>query len=382
VNKIIRREKYGQRGEGSLILREGCGNWLYQYFHAGKLHEESTGCAEAEFKAARRFVKDKRQKIGAHHQGLKKYLPASQQKVTVGELLDALIVDLRVRQCKSLAQIESHMKPIRERFGLMKAVDVTGRLVDSYIAQRQAAGAPNASINRGTQLLSQCYRREMKQDQPRVISMPTIKRLPEKNARQGFFEAEDFMAVVAGLPPVLQDFLQFAYLTAWRPGDLKALRWDHIEGDTIRLPDSKNGKPKSLAVVGDLVGIIRRREQARLLETKDGNVRLAEYVFHRDGHPIVDYRRAWLTACRATGFTYKRIDPRTGKAKERVSKLVYDCKRTGIRNLTRQFGDKVAMDIAGIKTRAILDRYNISSDREKRAALEAVRLPVGNFGKT
>jgi hypothetical protein len=38
--------------------------------------------------------------------------------------------------------------------------------------------------------------------------------------------------------------------------------------------------------------------------------------------------------------------------------------------------DKAAMDVAGIKTRAILDRYNISSDRDKRAALEAVRLPV------
>jgi integrase len=381
MNKIIQKEKYGQRGEGSLIRRQGCQNWLYVYFHAGKLHEESTG--EADLKRARRVVKDKREKIGASRQGLRKYLPASQQKVTVGELLDALMTDYRVRQCKSLAQIESHTKPIRERFGLMRAGDVTGRLVDTYIDSRLAAGDPNATINRGTQLLSQCYRREMKQDQPRVISMPTIRRLPEKNARQGFFEAQEFTAVVAGLPPVLQDFLQFAYLTAWRPGDLKALRWNHIEGDSIRLPDSKNGEGKSLAIVGDLVPIMARREQARLLETPDGNaVRLSEYVFHRDGKPIVDYRRAWLTACRVAGFTYTQIDPKTSKAKERVSKLVYDCKRTGIRNLTRQFGDKVAMDIAGIKTRAILDRYNISSDREKRAALAAVRLPVGNFGKT
>ncbi len=372
MNKIIRREKYGQRGEGSLILREGCANWLYQYFHAGKLHEESTGCAESEFKAARRFVKDRREKIGAHRQGLKKYLPASQQKVTVGALLDALMTDYRVRQCKSLKQIESHAKPIRERFGPMKAVDVQGRLVDTYIDERLAAGDPNATINRGTQLLSQAYRREMKRDSPRIISMPTIRRLPEKNARQGFFEDAEFIAVCAGLSPVLQDFVRFAFLTAWRPGVLRALRWDHIEGDTIRLPDSKNGEPKSLAIVGELVDIMKRREQARLLETPDGNVRLAEYVFHRDGHPIVDYRGAWFRACKKAGFTY--LDE---KKKERVSKLVYDCKRTGIRNLTRLFGDKVAMDVAGIKTRAILDRYNISSDKEKRAALEAVRLPVG-----
>ena len=221
-------------------------------------------------------------------------------------------------------QIRSHMKPIRERFGHMKAVEVTGRLVDTYIDGRLAAGAPNATINRGTQLLSQAYRREMKQDQPRVTSMPTIRRLPEKNTRQGFFEAEEFTAVCAGLPPVLQDFLQFAYLTAWRPGDLKALRWDHVEGDTIRLPDSKNGQGKALAIVGDPVGIMARREAARLLESPSGGVRLASHVFHRDGQPIVDYRDAWFRACKAAGFTY--LDQKNGK--ERVSKLVYDTKRT------------------------------------------------------
>ena len=59
-----------------------------------------------------------------------------------------------------------------------------------------------------------------------------------------------------------------------------------------------------------------------------------------------------------------------------MSKLVYDTKRTAIRNLTRVVGEKVAMSVAGIKTRAILDRYNISSDPDKRKALEAVSLPT------
>src|SRR5215831_15936958 len=40
--------------------------------------------------------------------------------------------------------------------------------------------------------------------------------------------------------------------------------------------------------------------------------------------------------------------------------------------------DRVALDVAGIKTRAILDRYNITSDSDKRAALEAVKLPTAS----
>src|SRR5262249_13434764 len=160
---------------------------------------------------------------------------------------------------------------------------------------------------------------------------PTVRRLLEKNTRQGFFEADEFTAVCAGLPEVLQDFARFIYLTAWRPGDLKRLTWDMVDmvTGTIRLPDSKNGKGKTLVIVGDLRDIMKRRETARLLTTKDGNVRVVEHVLHHDGQPIADYRDAWFKACRAAGFTYAdptSLNPKTSKPREYVSKLLYDCK--------------------------------------------------------
>jgi len=49
---------------------------------------------------------------------------------------------------------------------------------------------------------------------------------------------------------------------------------------------------------GDLAELIDRRWPARLFE-KDGNVRVAALVFHRDGEPVGDFRRAWGTACQA-----------------------------------------------------------------------------------
>jgi len=122
-----------------------------------------------------------------------------------------------------------------------------------------------------------------------------------------------------------------------------------------------------------------RRQQARLLTTPAGDVRVVEYVFHRAGRPIADYRGDWFKACRAAGFTYAdpaRVNPKTGQPREYVSKLLYDCKRSAVRNLVRSgVPERVALDVAGIKTRAILDRYNISSDQDKRKALEAVSLP-------
>src|SRR5262245_23144253 len=139
MNPIIKesRVRYGSRGDGSLFLRKGSANWLYQYFWKGTLHEESTGTTD--LKKARKFVKDRREKSAADRQGLRRYVPASQQKVTVSQLLDSLEADYRIRQRKSMAQILSHMKPIRELFGFMRASDLTGRLVDSYIHERLAA---------------------------------------------------------------------------------------------------------------------------------------------------------------------------------------------------------------------------------------------------
>jgi hypothetical protein len=34
---------------------------------------------------------------------------------------------------------------------------------------------------------------------------------------------------------------------------------------------------------------------------QDGNVRVAALVFHRDGEPVGDFRKAWATACHAAG---------------------------------------------------------------------------------
>ena len=49
---------------------------------------------------------------------------------------------------------------------------------------------------------------------------------------------------------------------------------------------------------------------------------------------------------------------------------MYDGKRSAIRNMVRnRVPERAAVDVAGIATRSIVDRYNISSDGDKRAAL-------------
>jgi integrase len=89
-------------------------------------------------------------------------------------------------------------------------------------------------------------------------------------------------------------------------GDLK--EW------VIRLArkNSKNKKPRTLVLVGELKDIIVRRLAKRLPE--------CPFVFHREGRPIKSFAKAFKSACRKVG-----VD----------GILPHDMRRSGVRNLRR-----------------------------------------------
>jgi integrase len=112
---------------------------------------------------------------------------------------------------------------------------------------------------------------------------------------------------------------------------------------------------------GDLGELIDRRWDARLFQ-KDRNIRVAALVFHRDGEPVGDFRKAWATACRAAGVP---------------DKLFHDLRRTAARNMVRAgVPERVAMAVTGHLTRSMFDRYNIVSEDDLRTAAQKTTLYV------
>jgi integrase len=149
-----------------------------------------------------------------------------------------------------------------------------------------------------------------------------------------------------------------AYLSGWRRGEIVSLRWDAVDRTAreVRLRTSKNGQGRVLPLDGELWRLIERRWAARTVEQRDGTAKMCEFVFHRGGEAVVDFRKPWNEAFKETKV------PR---------RLFHDLRRTAVRNMIRAgVPQSVAMSISGHKTVSMFMRYNITSDADKVQALQ------------
>jgi integrase len=283
-----------------------------------------------------------------------KELSEKKPDLTIGQLLDGLEADFKLRGIYS-ARNRSNIKLAREAFtSTMKAADLTTQQIDSYIEKRIREKYAPASTNRMVGLVSQAFKLAIKRGD--IERAPQFRHLSEAgNEREGFFEADEFAGLLDHLPDDLKDFCRFAYTTGWRKGEIASIRWSDIEGDVVRLrgENSKNGEARSIVLTGELAQIIERRRQARVV--RDG---LTHFVFHRDGAPVREFRKAWASACKKAGLS---------------GKLFHDFRRSSVRDMIRSgVPQSIAMKISGHKTASMFRRYDIASEDDLREAMERV----------
>ena len=83
-----------------------------------------------------------------------------------------------------------------------------------------------------------------------------------------------------------------------------------------------------------------------------------DFVFHRLGKPLIDFRGAWDSAVTRAGLGSLKF---------------HDLRRSGVRNLSRSgVPETVIMRITGHRTRAMFDRYNITSESDLADAASRV----------
>ena len=135
----------------------------------------------------------------------------------------------------------------------------------------------------------------------------------------------------------------------------------------------------SIRLTGRVVRLraVNRREAARVIERDGQPAMMVPLVFHRAGRPIVDFRKAWTTACINAGFAKPKLDAdgravldRHGRPVVVAAAILHDLRRCRRANLTRAGVDPtVAMKVSGHKTASMFRRYNIVDERDVRAVV-------------
>jgi integrase len=357
-----------------VFKQKGSKNWFIRYWRRGKKHVETSGTPD--HKKAKAFYKQRMIEVGADKLGLSKFIEPKIQKTCVDELLDYLKVDYEIRG-RWNPRVNAHIESLKngslkgnekdgkgslknkERdgkgIGDICASALTDEDVYRYIKNRQAEGKANATINRETQLLKQAYKLFGK-----LGPGPKCSRLPEDNAREGFFEKYEFEAVVHKMPEDMQDFVRFGYLYGWRKGEISSLKWADLNMESkmmrLRHSESKNGEARWIPLEGELLQIFQRRAEARSFEGKDGETIISEYVFHRKGAKMGDFEKSWASACEAANVGKKHF---------------HDFRRTAARNMRRAgVPEEIAMKITGHKTPSMFRRYNITNDEDIKIAIQ------------
>ena len=323
--------------------RKTAATWWVQYSVRGKRFRESSGSSNRVD-----AVKLLKRRIGDASQG--RTIGPQAEKTRFKQLTQMLIDDYRANGRRSLKRIRASVGHLLAFFGDEFAMDVTGDRIASYIVYRQDEKAASATINRELAALKRAFR--LGEKVGKVIQRPEVSMLREDNRRKGFFEADEYRAVLEHLPEELQPVIQTAYITGWRITSEILTRQKHhlnLDAGWLRLEpgETKNGEGRMFPLTPELCEVLAGRSRRRE-NLKKAPAELFRGCSIATETAIKDFRGAWASACKGAGIA-KRIP--------------HDFRRTAVRNLERAGVPRsAAMAMVGHRTESIYRRYAIADE--------------------
>ncbi len=335
-----------RRGNGSIYRR---GRIWWMSFYVNGVHR----CESAKTRDRNEAGRLLKIKVGQIEEGR---LVVGTDRVKFEDLIDGIKADYRLNGRKTLDKVELRGKHLARSFAGMRANDIGAGEIRAFITQRHDEGASNGEINRELSVLQRAFNLALQAE--RITRKPYVPRLREASPRAGFFEERELRAVLGHLVDYLCPAMRFAYLTGWRlRSEILRLLWRNVDFDagTVRLDvgSTKNGDGRVIYMTTELRQLLEEQRRRTLALQREREC-VIPLVFHNSGKPISNYYKAWHRACRDAKI---------------AGKIPHDFRRTAVRNMVRAgIPERVAMQMAGHRTRAVFDRYHVVSDGDLREA--------------
>ena len=308
--------------------------------------------------AAKAFLKQREGRVGA---GLP-VLPRV-DRIRYEEVEADLKQHYEATGSRDLKEYARRVKHLTVAFRGRRVANIGQVEVDQYVVARSGQGAKNGTIRRELGTLTKMLRLAYKNG--KLLRLPLLDKPKEGPAREGFFERDQYESIRRRLDADLQVAVTIAYTFGWRMQSevlpLQRRQLD-LEAGTLRLDPgaTKNDEGRVVYLTPELKTLLAAQiERVDALQRRLGCIIPSLFPHggkgRRAGKPRRDFRKAWATACRASGI---------------AGRFRHDFRRTAVRNLVNAgVPERVAMSITGHKTRSVFDRYHIVNPGDLQEAM-------------
>jgi integrase len=373
---------------GSVYRRKGTDKLWIKYTQHGRTIRESTETDN--MVEARRMLRNREGLVA-------KGLPVTPDvgRVTFDEAVADLLNDYALNQRKSTddtrRRIEKHIRPF---FGNRRMISITTADLRAFVAKRQKDGVvvrrrragkvppgedaivevwlpvSAAELNRELTTLKRMF--SLAVQAAKLHYKPHFPMLRENNVRKGFFERDQYLAVLKHLPEAMRPIVTFAYVTGWRiNSEVLPLQWRQVDlaAGEVRLDPgtTKNGEGRVFYLTPELQALLQaQRDRADEIQ-RDLSMIVQHVFFHQPA--MKDGSLGMRAGKGISGHGFYQAWRRARSTAGCPGSIPHDFRRTAIRNMVRAgIPERVAMALSGHKTRSVFDRYNIVSDGDLRAA--------------
>ena len=351
-------------GFGVRVYATGGRRYLVQYRHAGRSRRLSLGAhGVLTCEQARAMARDvlARALRGEDPAGMRR---EAAQAPTVAEIAARYMAEhARTKKKRSSADtdarnLEKHVLPA---LGRRRVADVArSDVARLHHAMRATPGAANRTLALLSKLFALCERWGLRADGSNPCRH--VERYPERKMERFLSPAElarlgDTLAEIerTGAEPLAAvAAVRLLILTGARRGEILGLRWEHVdlEAGCLRLPDSKEGRPKVIPLGVHAQGVLgslpRRSEWVLPTARADGPLSLS---------------KVWA-----------RIRARAGLPDVRVHDLRHSFASVGVAGGDSLF---IVGKILGHSHAATTERYAHLADDPVRAAAERIDARIG-----
>jgi integrase len=201
----------------------------------GRQRQSFAGYTIKELNAEETKAKTKRIELG--------YLDPDDENAKFRDLTVWYLNLRNVKALKTYSDVCSVMKILNSYFGEKKVRKLKRSHLEEYQGIREDAGKAPSTIDKEIRMFKTMISRADDDDKidPRILkAFKKIKKKLHKNgnARKRIISIPEFLGLLEVAPPFFQSFLEIAFHTGMRSGEIRQLRWSHYDKYTgvFRVP--------------------------------------------------------------------------------------------------------------------------------------------------